>query len=104
MRIIAFIDDPNEVGKMLTHLGEPTAPPKLAPARGPPLWKEAGPGGVVPNAGCQHYNEASQYAGSWLVRDILNSPVSPVPAPPAFILMLTGLGVLGLTKRFRKET
>lgn len=27
---------------------------------------------------------------------------SPVPAPPAFILMLTGLGVLGFTKRFRK--
>jgi hypothetical protein len=27
---------------------------------------------------------------------------SPVPAPPAFILMLTGLGILGLTKRFRK--
>lgn len=29
--------------------------------------------------------------------------ISPVPAPPAFILMLTGLGLLGLTKRFRKE-
>lgn len=28
--------------------------------------------------------------------------VSPVPAPPAFILMLTGLGLLGLTKRLRK--
>lgn len=26
---------------------------------------------------------------------------SPVPAPPAFILMLSGLGVLGLSKRFR---
>lgn len=26
---------------------------------------------------------------------------NPVPAPPAFILMLTGLGLLGLTNRFR---
>jgi probable HAF family extracellular repeat protein len=33
---------------------------------------------------------------------IIDPPVSAVPAPPAFILMLTGLGVLGLTKRFRK--
>lgn len=45
MRIIAFIDDPSEVKKILTHLGEPTAPPKPAPARGPPLWEAAGPGG-----------------------------------------------------------
>ncbi len=41
----------------------------------------------------------SYYA--WAVRDG-DVAVSPVPAPPAFILMLTGLGVLGLTKRFRK--
>ena len=34
--------------------------------------------------------------------EIADVAVSPVPAPPAFILMLTGLGLLGLTKRFRK--
>ncbi len=44
MRIIAFIDDPTEVKKILTHLGEPTAAPLLAPARGPPLWEAAQPG------------------------------------------------------------
>ena len=40
-----------------------------------------------------------------LVRGTITSMgiASPVPAPPAFILMLTGLGVLGLIKRFRKE-
>ncbi|MDX9993739.1 MAG: hypothetical protein RBS28_00350 [Rhodocyclaceae bacterium] len=27
---------------------------------------------------------------------------NPVPSPPAFILMLTGLGLLGLTNRFRR--
>lgn len=29
--------------------------------------------------------------------------IQAVPAPPAIILMLTGLALLGLTKRFRKE-
>ncbi len=32
----------------------------------------------------------------------MSTTVSTVPAPPAFILMLTGLGLIGLTKRFRK--
>jgi len=26
---------------ILVHLGEPTAPPRIAPARGPPLWEAA---------------------------------------------------------------
>lgn len=38
-------------------------------------------------------------AFAWAVRD---GDVSPVPAPPAFILMLTGLGLLGLSNRFRR--
>jgi hypothetical protein len=28
---------------LLVHLGEPTAPPRIAPARGPPLWQAADP-------------------------------------------------------------
>ena len=39
MRIIAFITDPSTVRDILAHLGEPTAPPRIAPARGPPLWE-----------------------------------------------------------------
>lgn len=42
MRIIAFITDAPTVRDILTHLGEPTAPPRTAPARGPPLWAAAG--------------------------------------------------------------
>ena len=50
MRIIAFIDDPTEVKKILAHLGEPTAAPILAPARGPPLWEAVQPDGTDPLA------------------------------------------------------
>ena len=42
MRIIAFITDAPTVRDLLTHLGVPTAPPRIAPARGPPLWEAAG--------------------------------------------------------------
>jgi hypothetical protein len=50
MRIIAFIDDPTEVKKILTHLGEPASAPLLAPARGPPLWEAALLSGADPFA------------------------------------------------------
>ena len=39
MRIIAFITEPAAVRQTLEHLGEPTRPPRFAPARGPPLWE-----------------------------------------------------------------
>ena len=38
MKIIAFITAPDELTKVLTHLGEPTAPPVISPARGPPQY------------------------------------------------------------------
>ena len=38
MRIIAFITQAPALPSILTHLGEPTSPPEVAPARGPPLW------------------------------------------------------------------
>jgi hypothetical protein len=41
MRIIAFITDAPTVCDILAHLGELTAPPRIAPARGPPLWEAA---------------------------------------------------------------
>jgi hypothetical protein len=42
MRIIAFITDAGAVCDILTHLGEPTSPPRLMRARAPPLWEMLG--------------------------------------------------------------
>ena len=39
IRIIAFINEAPSVREILAYLGEPTSPPRLAPARGPPLWE-----------------------------------------------------------------
>jgi hypothetical protein len=41
MRLIAFVTDPLAVKTILRHLGEPTTPPQVARARGPPLWEQA---------------------------------------------------------------
>lgn len=38
MRIIAFINEAATVKKILDHIGESTQPPRIAAARGPPLW------------------------------------------------------------------
>ncbi|KFB68215.1 hypothetical protein [Candidatus Accumulibacter vicinus] len=42
MRIIAFLTDAGAVRDILTDLGEPTSPPRLMPARAPPLWEMQG--------------------------------------------------------------
>ena len=42
MRIIGFINEATAMREILAHLGEPTSPPRLAPARGPPLWEMPG--------------------------------------------------------------
>jgi hypothetical protein len=41
MRIIAFANDPAAVRTIPDHIGESTQPPRIAPARGPPLWEAA---------------------------------------------------------------
>ena len=40
MRIVAFITEAAPVERILTHIGEPGEPPRIAPARGPPAWEE----------------------------------------------------------------
>ena len=40
LRIIAFITTGAEVKKILDHRGVASRPPRITPARGPPLWDQ----------------------------------------------------------------
>ena len=40
MRLIAFITEGTQTGKILDHIGEDSEPPHIAPARGSPLWED----------------------------------------------------------------
>ena len=60
MRIIAFIQDPPVIEKILRHIGEPTEPPEVLPARGPPQREMAFP---QEDASCA-WPEMDQTAGS----------------------------------------
>ncbi len=40
MRLIAFITEGTETGKILEHIGVESEPPRISPARGPPLWDD----------------------------------------------------------------
>jgi len=42
MRIIAFITFSADIHKILEHIGVEPEAPRIAPARGPPLWDECG--------------------------------------------------------------
>ena len=41
MRVIAFITYSADLRHILEHIGVETEPPRIAPARGPPLWDGA---------------------------------------------------------------
>jgi hypothetical protein len=38
MRLLSLVKNPDSIARFLESLGEPTEPPPLAPARGPPFW------------------------------------------------------------------
>ena len=40
MRLIAFITEGVQIRKVLDHIGVDSEPPRLTPARGPPLWDD----------------------------------------------------------------
>ena len=40
MRLIAFITEGAQTGKILDHIGVDSQAPRIAPARGPPLWDD----------------------------------------------------------------
>ncbi len=39
MKLKSLVQEPENIARFLRHLGEPTEPPPLAPARAPPYWK-----------------------------------------------------------------
>ena len=39
MRIIAFITHSADIRQILDHIGVQSEPPRITPARGPPLWE-----------------------------------------------------------------
>ena len=38
MRLIAFITHSADIRQILDHIGADSEPPRIAPARGPPVW------------------------------------------------------------------
>ena len=40
MKIISFIQDKPTIKQIISHIGEPTEPPIISPARAPPLWDD----------------------------------------------------------------
>jgi hypothetical protein len=55
VRVLALISDAANVCAILAHLGQPTALPRIAVARGPPLWD-------TPDAGMGTVDRHSQRA------------------------------------------
>lgn len=52
MPIVAFITEASTVQRILDHIDEPTAPPGITPARGPPLWEEEDSGTLFLDEDC----------------------------------------------------
>ncbi len=42
MRLIAFITEGMQIRRLLDHIGVDSEPPRISPARAPPLWDECG--------------------------------------------------------------
>ena len=42
MRLIAFITHSADIRQILEHIGVEPNPPRISPARGPPLWDDCG--------------------------------------------------------------
>jgi len=40
MRLIAFITEGTQISRILEHIGVDSEPPRISPARGPPLWED----------------------------------------------------------------
>ena len=76
LTFIAFLTEPDPITQILAHIGEPTSPPLLHPARGPPQTELA----MGPDGG-----EAGEAAQESFPDDLDQSsefdPVEPEPIP-----------------------
>jgi hypothetical protein len=61
MRIIAFITDTPATRQILDHIGEPSTPPLLATARGPPGWDSEETTQEHPSWGCPPVDPEPDY-------------------------------------------
>ena len=70
MRIIAFVLDPPVIERILRHIGEPTEPPAILPARSPPQ----GELGFDQDTGRDRWPEMDQTVGSGVANPGTESP------------------------------
>lgn len=74
LTFISFLTDPEPITRILAHIGEPTSPPLIHPARGPPQ-AEFDPGGPEPE------DLAREYLPGDLDQTPEFDPAEPEPAP-----------------------
>ena len=79
LTFIAFLTDPEPIGQILAHIGEPSSPPLLHPARGPPQTEfKMGPG--APGAGVPE-EAALEFFPDRLDQTTEFDPTEPEPIP-----------------------
>jgi hypothetical protein len=76
LTFIAFLTDPETIGRSLAHIGEPTSPPLTHPARGPPQTE------LAMGAGATEWEEAAQRSFPDDLDQVGMPSLSGPPAPP----------------------
>jgi hypothetical protein len=79
LTFIAFLTEPEPITQILAHIGEPTSPPLLHPARGPPQT-ELAMGPIGPDGGTP-YEVAQESSPDDLDQTPEFDPTEPEPVP-----------------------
>jgi hypothetical protein len=79
LTFIAFLTDPEPITQILAHIGEPTSPPLIHPARGPPQ-AELAMGPIGPDGG-KHDEAARESLPDDLDQSPEFDPTEPEPIP-----------------------
>ena len=83
MRIIAFITETASVQRILSHIGEPCTPPRIAPARAPLEWQADNSGTVVPREETFSHDALAQPEPDYDFDQRVTYLISAVPAAAA---------------------